>query len=240
MLLLGFMCATAFLSMWMSNTATAAMMFPIAEAVMSQLETLADACDATAAETSTGGTEMSETCRHHSSSSSSEHAEGQHKPAEPNGAEPSAEQSGLSPVAASVATPAQRPAPAAVADRAGMTRLGKALMLGVAYAANIGGMATLTGTGPNVVLAGDVNAIYPASRGLSFATWLGFALPLAAAILLAAWALLRCRLLPASSAAPLYDPRATLRVLHEQVRGCDALGRSEGDLRRSEGDLREI
>ena len=239
MLLLGFMCATAFLSMWMSNTATAAMMFPIAEAVMSQLETLADACDATAAETSTGGTEMSET-RHHSCCSRSEHADGQHKPAEPNGAEQSAEQSGLSPVTASVATPAQRPAPAAVADREGMSRLGKALMLGVAHAANIGGMATLTGTGPNVVLAGDVNAIYPASRGLSFATWLGFALPLAAAILLAAWALLRCRLLPASSAAPLYDPRATLRVLHEQVRGCDALGRSEGDLRRSEGDLREI
>lgn len=37
-LLLGFMCSTAFLSMWMSNTATAAMMMPIAEAVITQLE----------------------------------------------------------------------------------------------------------------------------------------------------------------------------------------------------------
>ena len=34
-LLLGFMSATAFLSMWMSNTATTAMMMPIVEAVLS-------------------------------------------------------------------------------------------------------------------------------------------------------------------------------------------------------------
>jgi sodium-dependent dicarboxylate transporter 2/3/5 len=37
-LLLGFLCATAFVSMWISNTATAAMMLPIGLAVMAQLE----------------------------------------------------------------------------------------------------------------------------------------------------------------------------------------------------------
>lgn len=45
-LMLGFMCATAFLSMWISNTATTAMMVPIVEAVLQQMEATSAATEA--------------------------------------------------------------------------------------------------------------------------------------------------------------------------------------------------
>jgi sodium-dependent dicarboxylate transporter 2/3/5 len=44
-IVLGFMCATAFLSMWISNTATAMMMLPIALAVVVNVECLCDQAD---------------------------------------------------------------------------------------------------------------------------------------------------------------------------------------------------
>lgn len=53
---------------------------------------------------------------------------------------------------------------------------GLTLMLGIAYAANIGGIATLIGTPPNLVLAGIVKE--SGLPELSFANWLFFALPL--------------------------------------------------------------
>ena len=50
------------------------------------------------------------------------------------------------------------------------------LMLGIAYAANIGGIATIIGTPPNLVLAGIVEE---SGLGLiGFADWLFFAFPL--------------------------------------------------------------
>ncbi|MEQ9399615.1 MAG: DASS family sodium-coupled anion symporter [Longimicrobiales bacterium] len=112
-LVLGFMLATAFLSMWISNTATAAMMLPIALAVGEMF----------------------------------------------------------------------RPQ-----DQEGPYEFGIALMLGVAYAASIGGMATLIGTPPNAVLAGAASELLGVEIG--FVQWMGVGVPVVAIMLPLTWVVL--------------------------------------------------
>lgn len=61
-------------------------------------------------------------------------------------------------------------------DGIGAKNFALTLMLGIAYAANIGGITTLIGTPPNLVLAGVVEESGLAP--LSFSNWLFFAFPL--------------------------------------------------------------
>ncbi|WP_163558334.1 SLC13 family permease [Halomonas sp. NO4] len=110
----GFMLATAALSMWVSNTATAALMVPIGLSVLGLLERR-------------GGVGAS---RH----------------------------------------------------------MALTLLLGIALAANIGGMGTLIGTPPNALLAGFMADSYAIE--ISFARWMLFAVPPALALLALAWWLL--------------------------------------------------
>ena len=58
-------------------------------------------------------------------------------------------------------------------------------MLGIAYAATIGGVATLIGTPPNAILAGVSETL--AGQRIGFGTWLAFGLPLSALMLLLTW-----------------------------------------------------
>lgn len=112
-IILGFMVATAFLSMWISNTATAVMMLPIGIAIISQL----------------------------------------------------------------------KDNPHTVENE---TRLfGKALMLAIAYSASIGGIATLIGTPPNLVLAGVVLNTY--GYEITFFQWFLFGFPIAVLLLFICW-----------------------------------------------------
>ena len=111
-IVLGFMLATAFLSMWISNTAATMMMVTIAAAVLHE-----------------------------------EESEIRHAP--------------------------------------GSLRFGTALMLGIGYAASIGGVATLIGTPPNAILAGVVEKSYGYS--ISFLEWLSFGLPLSLVMLALTW-----------------------------------------------------
>ena len=112
-LVLGFMLATAFISMWISNTATAAMMVPIGIAI----------CD--------------------------------------------------------LLRPRDRNAP---------FPFGTALMLGIAYAATIGGITTLIGTPPNAVFAAAASE--QLGRPIGFAAWMMVGVPVAAVLLPVVWLLL--------------------------------------------------
>lgn len=112
-IVLGFMVATGFLSMWISNTATAVMMIPIGMAIVSQLKD-----------------------------------------------DPSTEENEN-------------------------LIFGKMLMLAIAYSASIGGVATLIGTPPNLVLAGIVQEQYGIE--ITFSKWIMFGLPISIILLFICW-----------------------------------------------------
>ncbi len=63
-----------------------------------------------------------------------------------------------------------------------------ALMLGVAYAATIGGMATLIGTPPNLVVAGAIREL--TGTGIGFVQFMAIGFPIAAVLLPACWVIL--------------------------------------------------
>jgi sodium-dependent dicarboxylate transporter 2/3/5 len=84
-------------------------------------------------------------------------------------------------------------------DRRRAADFGAALMLGVAYAASIGGMGTMIGTAPNVFVASFINGRLQAD--ISFLDWMLMAMPLVVVLLLGAWLLLTRAVFRLGSAA---------------------------------------
>jgi sodium-dependent dicarboxylate transporter 2/3/5 len=115
-IVLGFMVATAFISMWISNTATSVMMLPIGLAVINQIG-------------------------------------------------------------------------AAIKEN-----FGKALVISIAYSASIGGIATLIGTPPNLVLAGVLKEYH--GYTISFQEWLFIGLPFSICMLIICWLYLTRKAFP--------------------------------------------
>lgn len=113
-IIMGFMLSTALISMWISNTATAVMMLPIASSVTSLLA-----------------------------------------------------------------------GEIAAEDKPKFDKFATGLMLSIAYAASIGGIATIIGTPPNVVTVGFIKRFY--DQDVSFATWMVIGVPLMLAILAACY-----------------------------------------------------
>lgn len=137
-LIAGFMAATAFLSMWVSNTATVVMMLPMALSVVQMMERQGE--------------------------------------------------------------PDSTPDP----------NFALALLLGLAYAANFGGLGTLIGTPPNALLAGFMSEAYGVQIG--FGEWMLVGVPLVLVMLPICWLLLT---------------RVLFRIRSEQIAGGDAVIQAE-------------
>jgi sodium-dependent dicarboxylate transporter 2/3/5 len=73
-------------------------------------------------------------------------------------------------------------------------RFAKAMLLGIAYAATIGGMATLVGTPPNALLAAFMFENY--GQEVGFAQWMLVGVPLSVCLLPICWWLLTHRVYP--------------------------------------------
>ena len=70
------------------------------------------------------------------------------------------------------------------------------LMLGIAYAATIGGMSTLVGTAPNIVFSAFMQETYGIE--ISMIQWMTLGVPLAMVMLFSAWAILTKYVFPTS------------------------------------------
>jgi sodium-dependent dicarboxylate transporter 2/3/5 len=118
-LILGFMITTAFLSMWISNTATVMVMMPIGISIIEELKT--------------GVTNDNKKL---------------------------------------------------------ISRFAVALMLCIAYAADIGGMATVIGTMPNMIFIEMYQTIFPDKAAIGFTQWMMMGLPIAISFIITGWLLL--------------------------------------------------
>lgn len=84
------------------------------------------------------------------------------------------------------------PVAMAIIDRDRSGKLAVPLLLGVAYTASIGGIATPIGTAPNGVCIADYQSA--TGRSIAFYQWMIFGVPLSLIMLLVAWLLLTFRM----------------------------------------------
>jgi len=147
-IILGFMAATFFLSMWISNTATTMMIVPMALAIIYKLKETFKGKD--------------------------------------------------------------------------INKFSVGLLIGIAYAASIGGIATLIGTPPNLSFARIFQIYFPKAPEISFTDWFVFATPLAVIFLLIAW-----YVLSRFSLSGEFDQATSKKLFREEYAGLGRISYEE-------------
>ncbi|XP_025147232.3 solute carrier family 13 member 1 [Bubalus kerabau] len=178
---LGFMSSTAFLSMWLSNTSTAAMVMPIVEAVAQQVISAEAEVEATQMTYFSGSTnqalEIDESI---------------------NGQEANERKEKTKPVPG-YSNDAGKISSKMELEKNLDTNSGnkyrtkkdhmmcKLMCLCIAYSSTIGGLTTITGTSTNLIFAEHFNMRYPDCRCINFGSWFIMSFPAAIIILLLSW-----------------------------------------------------
>lgn len=98
---------------------------------------------------------------------------------------------------------------------------GICLMLGIAYSATIGGLGTPIGTAPNMIMFAQMRQ--QEGVGISFLTWMAFAMPLVVVLVAITWVVLVKVLFPVNMAAL----PGGQNVVREQWRALGRMGRGE-------------
>uniref|UniRef100_A0AAY4BE96 Solute carrier family 13 member 3 n=1 Tax=Denticeps clupeoides TaxID=299321 RepID=A0AAY4BE96_9TELE len=159
-LILGMMITSSFLSMWLSNTATTAMMLPIANAILESLfgdlETLKENCKVK---------EESDVKLHVLPSEKQmltieDRRDGMEKFETPEDIRKESEY---------------------------QMKVWKGFLICIPYAASIGGTATITGTAPNLILVGQLKSYFPDCDLINFGSWFVFSFPLMLVFLFLGW-----------------------------------------------------
>ncbi|KAF1480730.1 Solute carrier family 13 member 2, partial [Pygoscelis antarcticus] len=189
LLLMGFMVVTAFLSMWISNTATTAMMVPIAQAVLEQLhksETESSTAGQASEKINTAFELQEESTKPDSSKETEEKGEWVMGVFHLGIMEDDLMPSSLS--LHHVLTVEEDRKRNGNLQEEKHKKLCKGMSLCICYSASIGGIATLTGTTPNLVLQGQVDELFPNNGNIiNFASWFSFAFPTMIVLLVLTW-----------------------------------------------------